>query len=132
MSEVSRSSNVEPMVFNVDKILDAHTHLTGQESPEQILECMNACGVEKAFLFAPELDVETRRLTNDNMEDVRKHNDYCADVCSAAPTREEYRNMIFFENAYSHWQDAIGESQSPREASGAIEMPNALQAHSHG
>jgi hypothetical protein len=85
MSEVSRSSNVEPMVFNVDKILDAHTHLTGQESPEQILECMNACGVEKAFLFAPELDVETRRLTNDNMEDVRKHNDYCADDCSAAP-----------------------------------------------
>ena len=87
MSEVSRSPNVEPMVFNVDKILDAHTHLTGQESPEQILECMNACAVEKAFLFAPELDVASRRLTNDNIEDIRKHNDYCADVCSAAPDR---------------------------------------------
>jgi len=87
MSERSRSPNVEPMNYNVAKILDAHTHLTGQESPEQILECMNACAVEKAFLFAPELDVASRRLTNDNIEDIRKHNDYCADVCSAAPDR---------------------------------------------
>src|SRR5215208_2684242 len=35
MSERSRSPNVEPMNYNVAKILDAHTHLTGQESPEQ-------------------------------------------------------------------------------------------------
>ena len=87
MTEDRRSSNVRPMTHNVEMILDAHTHLTGSEEPEQILECMNACAVEKAFVFAPELDVATRRLTNDNMEDVRKHNDYCAEVCSAAPER---------------------------------------------
>jgi len=82
-----RSSDVRPMTHNVDMILDAHTHLTGSEEPEQILECMNACAVEKAFLFAPELDVASRRLTNDHLDDVRKHNDYCADVCSADPDR---------------------------------------------
>jgi predicted TIM-barrel fold metal-dependent hydrolase len=59
----------------------------GAEDPEQILERMNACAVEKAFLFTPELDIATRRLTNDNIDDIRKHNDYCADVCSAAPDR---------------------------------------------
>jgi hypothetical protein len=75
------------MTHNVDMILDAHTHLTGSEEPKQVLECMNACAVEKAFLFAPELDVATRRLTNDNMDDIRTHNDYCADFCSAAPDR---------------------------------------------
>jgi predicted TIM-barrel fold metal-dependent hydrolase len=75
------------MTYNVDKILDAHTHLTGSEEPDQILECMSACAVEKAFVFAPELDVKSRHLTNDNMDDIRKHNDYCADVCSAAPDR---------------------------------------------
>jgi predicted TIM-barrel fold metal-dependent hydrolase len=82
-----RSPDVRPMTHNVKMILDAHTHLTGSENPEQILECMNACAVEKAFLFAPELDVKTRRLTNDNLEDIRKHNDYCADICSTAPER---------------------------------------------
>jgi hypothetical protein len=53
-------------------------------------------------------------------------------VEEGSPAREEYRNMIFFQNAYSHWQDAIREPQNPRAASGSIEMPNALQAHSHG
>jgi predicted TIM-barrel fold metal-dependent hydrolase len=82
-----RSSDVRPMTHNVEMILDAHTHLTGSEDSEQILECMNACAVEKAFLFAPELDVASRHLTNDHLDDVRKHNDYCADVCSAASDR---------------------------------------------
>src|ERR671914_437768 len=84
-----RSPDVRPMTHNVEMILDAHTHLTGSEgeSAESILECMNACAVEKAFLFAPELDVASRRLTNDNLDDIRKHNDYCADICSAAPER---------------------------------------------
>jgi hypothetical protein len=52
-------------------------------------------------------------------------------VQQGSPTRAEYRNLIFFENAYSHWQDAVGEPQSPRAASGSIETPNALQAHPH-
>ena len=82
-----RSPDVGPMTHNVEMILDAHTHLTGSEDPDQILECMNACAVEKAFLFAPELDVATRHLTNDNLDDIRTHNDYCANVCSAAPER---------------------------------------------
>jgi hypothetical protein len=56
------------MTHNEDMILDAHTHLTGSEEPDQILECMNACAVEKAFVFSPELDVKTRRLTNDDLE----------------------------------------------------------------
>jgi hypothetical protein len=40
--------------------------------------------------------------------------------------------MIFFENAYSHWQEAIGEPQRPQPASEPIEMANALKGHSHG
>jgi hypothetical protein len=46
------------VTYNVDRILDAHTHLTGQESVEEMLECMDACGVEQAFVFAPMLDVQ--------------------------------------------------------------------------
>jgi hypothetical protein len=48
---------------------------------------VNECAVQKAFVFAPELDVATRRLTNDNLDDIRKHNDYCADIFSKAPHR---------------------------------------------
>ena len=98
------------MTHNVEMILDAHTHLTGSEEPDQILECMNACAVEKAFLFAPERHI----------------------VEEGSPTREEYRSMIFFGNAYSHWQDTIREPQRPRTATESIEMPHALQGHSHG
>ncbi len=46
--------------------------------------------------------------------------------------REQLRNRIFFENAYSHWQEAIGEPQRPRPAPEPIEMPNTLQEHPHG
>ena len=37
--------------YNVDRILDCHTHLTGMkgESAESILECMDFCGVKKIF-----------------------------------------------------------------------------------
>jgi len=48
-----------------------------------------------------------------------------------SPTPERYRNMIFFENAFSHWQHAIREPQNPRPAPEHIEMPNALQDHPH-
>ena len=36
MTEGRRSPDVRPMTHNVDEILDAHTHLTGSEDPEQI------------------------------------------------------------------------------------------------
>jgi hypothetical protein len=35
-----RSPGVGPMTHNVEMILDAHTHLTGSEGPDQILECV--------------------------------------------------------------------------------------------
>jgi predicted TIM-barrel fold metal-dependent hydrolase len=75
------------VVYNVDRILDAHTHLTGQEDAEGILDCLDAVGVEKAFVFAPMLDVAKHEITSDSMEDIRVHNDYCADICSNAPNR---------------------------------------------
>ena len=71
-------------------ILDAHTHLSGSESGESagdIVACMDACGVDKACVFAPLVDVKTWRLTNRQLDAIRAHNDYCADLCSAAPDR---------------------------------------------
>ena len=72
------------------KILDAHTHLSGSDSgetPEGILACMDACGVEKAFVFAPLVDVHSWQLVDKNLDDIRAHNQYCADVCSNDPDR---------------------------------------------
>jgi hypothetical protein len=74
----------------VDGIPDAHTHLTGRESADQIhqiLECMDFCGVEKAFVFAPMLNVGAHQITSDSLDDIRTHNGYCADVCSKASER---------------------------------------------
>ena len=87
MGDDERAPGVGPVVHNVDKILDAHTHLTGQESAEEILECMDFCGVEKAFVFAPMLNVQAHEITSDSLDDIRTHNDYCADICSRAPYR---------------------------------------------
>ena len=75
------------VVHNVEKVLDAHTHLTGQESAQGILDCLDAVGVQKAFVFAPMLNVQAHEITSDSMQDIRTHNDYCADVCSADPER---------------------------------------------
>ena len=87
VTDVERSSGVRPVTYNVDRILDAHTHLTGRESAEEILECMDACGVEKAFVFAPMLNIQAREITSDSVDDIRTHNEYCADICSKAPDR---------------------------------------------
>src|SRR3712207_4615569 len=90
MTDRERVHTVRPVKQNLDKVLDAHTHLSGSasgESAENILDCMDACGVEKAFIFAPELDYQTRVLTDEHLDDIRTHNDYCADICSAAPER---------------------------------------------
>jgi adenosine deaminase len=55
--------------YNVERILDAHTHLTGQENAEEIIECMDFCGVEKAFVFAPMLNVRMARFAAQDIED---------------------------------------------------------------
>jgi uncharacterized protein len=87
MSEDGGDRSKQEVVYNVERILDAHTHLTGQESAEEILKCMDACGVEKAFVFAPMLDVQAHEITSDSLDDIHTHNDYCADICSKAPER---------------------------------------------
>ena len=33
------------------------------------------------------LDVQMHEITSDSLQDIRTHNDYCADVCSRAPDR---------------------------------------------
>src|SRR5205823_10657440 len=72
------------------KILDAHTHLSGtetEESAEGIVACLDACDVDIAFVFAPLLNVRTWELTDEDLDDIRTHNDYCAAICSQAPER---------------------------------------------
>ncbi|MFL5625887.1 MAG: amidohydrolase family protein [Ktedonobacteraceae bacterium] len=72
------------------KILDAHTHLSGSETGENaqdIIACMNACGVDLSFVFAPLLNVHSWELSNEHLHDIRIHNDYCADLCSNYPDR---------------------------------------------
>jgi hypothetical protein len=89
MSEDDGGRSRREVLYNLDGILDAHTHLTGMEgeSAESILECMDFCGIDKVFLFAPMLDVGAHQITSDSLEDIRTHNDYCADLCSKAPER---------------------------------------------
>ena len=83
--------------------MDAHTHLTGQENAEQLLECMDICGVEKAFVFAPMLNVQA--------------------LGEGSPAREEYRDMIFYRNALDHWQNAIREPRGRKRRSGRSRRP---------
>ena len=52
MVEEGRTGGVGPVVYNVGRIMDAHTHPTGQESAGQILVCLEVCGIEKVSLFA--------------------------------------------------------------------------------
>jgi predicted TIM-barrel fold metal-dependent hydrolase len=87
MSEDGGRRSEREVVYNLDRLLDAHTHLTEQESAEQIFECMDFCGIEKVFLFAPMLNVQVHEITSDSLDDSRTHNDYCADICSKAPDR---------------------------------------------
>jgi predicted TIM-barrel fold metal-dependent hydrolase len=57
------------------------------ESAEGIVATLDGAGVEWAFVFAPLLDTRSWQLADTDLEHVRAHNDYCADVCSAAPRR---------------------------------------------
>ncbi|WP_253767731.1 amidohydrolase family protein [Goodfellowiella coeruleoviolacea] len=75
---------------SLDRVLDAHTHLSGSdsgESPDAIVSTMDDAGVDKAFVFAPLLNTRSWQLDEDDLEHIQTHNDYCADICSAAPER---------------------------------------------
>jgi hypothetical protein len=39
MTDDRGAREIGPVTYNVNKILDTHTHLTGQESAEEIPEC---------------------------------------------------------------------------------------------
>ena len=41
MTDDRRAREIGPVSYNVNKFLDTHTHLTGQESTEENLECMD-------------------------------------------------------------------------------------------
>lgn len=72
------------------QVLDAHTHLSGLgsgEKTEDIVATLDGADVTKAFVFAPLVDVRSWQLMDEHIDDVRAHNDYCADVCSGAPDR---------------------------------------------
>lgn len=71
-------------------IIDVHTHTSGSGAdgpPNQVVKCMDACGVEQAFMFAPLLSVHGLDLTDDSLDDLRRHNDYVAHYCAASPER---------------------------------------------
>jgi hypothetical protein len=92
VTDRERGTGVGPVTYNLDKILDAHTHLSGSqsgESTENILECMDVCGVEKAFIFAPELDVETRRLSNEHLDERSKLSVHQPTRTTAAMSRRD-------------------------------------------
>ena len=126
MSEDGGSRSELQVVYNVDRILDCHTYLTGRESAEQILEYRGACGVDqrqhprqyRESYLQPQLGLFETATTLGHI------------VQEVSPTREEYRNMIFYENAYSQRQSAIKEPPNPRSAPEPIQTPNAHQGHS--
>ncbi|MBV8694665.1 MAG: amidohydrolase family protein [Ktedonobacteraceae bacterium] len=72
------------------KILDAHTHLSGSETGEtakDIIACMDACDVDISFVYAPLLNVHSWELSDEHLQDIRLHNDYCSDLCSSYTDR---------------------------------------------
>jgi predicted TIM-barrel fold metal-dependent hydrolase len=71
-------------------IVDVHTHTSGQDadgSPNAVVRSMDECGVEQAFMFAPLVEVHGLQLTDEHLDDVRRHNDYIAHFCALSPDR---------------------------------------------
>jgi predicted TIM-barrel fold metal-dependent hydrolase len=71
-------------------IIDVHTHTSGADvdgSPNDVVHTMDECGVEQAFVFAPLLRPHGLMLTDEHMDDVRRHNDYVANFCAQSPER---------------------------------------------
>lgn len=80
----------ESLRFPQLPVMDVHTHTSGaglDGSPEDVVRCMDVCGVDLAFLFAPLLKVHGLQLTDEAYDDIRRHNDYIAHICSFAPDR---------------------------------------------
>lgn len=89
---VMAMTRTEPLGVPLDRlrIVDAHTHTSGEGadgSPDDVVRCLAACGVEQAFLFAPLLKVHDLQLDCDHLADIKRHNDYIAHFCSFAPER---------------------------------------------
>jgi predicted TIM-barrel fold metal-dependent hydrolase len=71
-------------------IIDVHTHTSGPDDDgdaNDVVHTMDECGVEQAFCFAPMLSVHSLGLTDEHMDDIRRHNDYIAHFCAASPER---------------------------------------------
>ena len=71
-------------------LVDAHTHTSGPDHdgpPGDVVACLDACGVQKAFVFAPLLQPQGLELTEEHLPEITVHNDYVADFCSHAPER---------------------------------------------
>lgn len=72
------------------QVVDAHTHTKGSEydgPPEDVVSCMDGCGVDKAFMFAPLLGPQGWELQVEHLENIRANNDYIAHFCAHAPDR---------------------------------------------
>jgi uncharacterized protein len=71
-------------------IIDVHTHTSGSDADgpaDGVVRCMDQCGVEQAFMFAPMLQPHGLELTDQHADDIRKHNDYIASYCAQSPER---------------------------------------------
>jgi predicted TIM-barrel fold metal-dependent hydrolase len=71
-------------------VVDAHTHTSGSEDdgpPEDVVACLDGCGIDKAFMFAPLLRPQGWELQVEHLEEIRRNNDYIAHFCSHAPDR---------------------------------------------
>jgi hypothetical protein len=65
MSEDGEDRSKREVVYNMDGILDAHTHLTGQESTEGILECTWTSAASRRFSSSPPmLNVRAHEVTS--------------------------------------------------------------------
>lgn len=84
--------NLDPLGLGEDRLplIDAHTHTSGAEHDgpaDGILRCLDACGIERVFVFAPLLSQQGLQLVDHHLDDIRRHNDYVAHLCSHEPDR---------------------------------------------
>jgi hypothetical protein len=56
-------------------------------TPGDVVACMDECGVELSFVFAPLISQGDYQMTNEDFDDIRRHNDYIAHYCSFEPDR---------------------------------------------
>src|SRR5207244_2099388 len=72
------------------RLVDAHTHTCGSEydgPPENVVSCMDVCGIDKACMFAPLLRPQGWELQVEHLDNIRQNNNYIADFCSHSPER---------------------------------------------